>query len=522
MTRRIPGIQTAYVYKDKVIVGTSGGDVGGSGLISAFSALDGSRLWDWHTVAQPGEPGHNTWPGNSYIHGGAAVWAGLSIDQGTNTLYAAPGNPGPNLTEYGRKGLNLYADSVVALDISGPRPRLKWYYKVSPNDVHDNDPSMPPVLFTGSVDGKQRQLLAVGDKAGDFVILDRTNGKAVARLVVSNQQGIFTTVPTVSGSFACPNHGGGIEWNGGSYDSTTNLFVIPSTQECAIWKIVHQGVVPYIPGQPYTAGPLPKRQIATGVLTAVNVGTGKPAWRKQLPYPAQGGVLMTRDGLLFTSDTRGRVYAFDPKTGRELWHDDTGSAIVAPISAYRGSDGHEYLVVEAGEAGNQQTPNLPKSLGARVVAYSLSSAPTTVNDTSGQPVAMLAGTAKSIATSPVAGMGSVPYTSAQVSSGSMIYNKYCLSCHGARLQGVSAPALTGPGFGHSNLSVAQIHDVITQQMPLTAPGSLSKDEYAAVIAYILAYDCLKSTKNDKLFPASIPKQLSTIKVGSGSCPPGKP
>ena len=150
----------AYVYKDKVIVGTSGGDLGGSGLVSAFSAQDGSRLWDWHTVAQPGEPGHNTWPGDSWVHGGAAVWAGLSIDQDTDTVYAAPGNPGPNLTTYGREGANLYADSVVALDISGSAPKLKWYYKVSPNDVHDNDPSMPPVLFTGNVGGKSA--IAVG------------------------------------------------------------------------------------------------------------------------------------------------------------------------------------------------------------------------------------------------------------------------------------------------------------------------------------------------------------------------
>ena len=223
---------------------------------------------------------------------------------------------------------------------------------------------MPPVLFTGNVGGVKRQLLAVGDKAGDFVILDRTTGKLVNRVAVSDQQGIFTTVPTVAGTFACPNHGGGIEWNGGSYDATTNYFVIPSTQECAVWKIIYTGAVPYIPGQPYSAGALPKRQPATGVVTAIDVSTGKSAWRDQLPYAAQGGVLVTNNGLMFTSDTSGRVYAFETKTGRELWHDDTGSAIVAPISVYS-VNGNEYLVVEAGEAGNQLTPNLPKSSGPR-------------------------------------------------------------------------------------------------------------------------------------------------------------
>ncbi|MGC2406089.1 MAG: PQQ-binding-like beta-propeller repeat protein [Candidatus Cybelea sp.] len=506
----------AYLYKNKVIVGTSGGDLGGSGLISAFSAQDGSRLWDWHTVAQPGQPGGNTWPGNSYIHGGAAVWSGLSIDQSSDTVYAAPGNPGPNLTEYGRKGQNLYADSVVALDISGASPRLKWYYKVSPNDVHDNDPSMPPVLFTGTIGGSPRQLLAVGDKAGDFVILDRTDGTSVTKLAVSTQHGIFTTVPTPSGTFACPNHGGGVEWNGGSYDEKTNFFFIPSTQECAIWKIVYTGAVPYVPGQPYSAGPLPKRRPATGLLTAVDVGTGQPAWKKQFPYPAQGGVLVTRNGLIFTTDTGGGIYALDPKTGQVLWHDDVGSAIVAPISAYRARDGHEYLVVEAGEGGNQQTPGLPPSHGARVVAYSLNATQTTMNDSSGQPAVATATTAKT--ESAAAGAGMLPYTPAQVATGAAVYAKYCLSCHGAHLQGVAGPALTGPAFAHANLNVAQMYGIVAQQMPLTAPGSLSKTNYAAVMAYMLSYDCVKSSGGNMPFPTSVTAQLSSVRLTAQTCP----
>ena len=508
----------AYVYKDKVIVGTSGGDLGGSGLVSAFSANDGSRLWDWHTVAQPGQPGHNTWPGDSWVHGGAAVWAGLSIDQDTDTLYAAPGNPGPNLTTYGREGKNLYADSVVALDISGQSPKLKWYYKVSPNDVHDNDPSMPPVLFTGKVFGADRRLLAVGDKAGDFVILDRTTGKLVSRLAVSNQQGIFTTIPTVAGTFACPNHGGGIEWNGGSYDAATNYFMIPSTQECAVWKITYTGTVPYIPGQPYTAGALPKRQSATGVVTAINVSTGQTAWVKRLPYSAQGGVLVTNNGLMFTTDARGRVYAFETKTGRELWHDDTGSSIVAPISAYS-VDGAEYLVVEAGEAGNQQTPNLPKSHGARVVAYALNVTQTAMNDSAGQPsVAATKSRTESgtsVASTPT---GSVPYTATQVKAGAAVYKTECLSCHGTKLQGISAPALAGAAFAHSNLNVGQIYAVVTKQMPLTAPGSLPTSDYAAVMAYLLAYGCVKSTGDGKPFPVTPGRQVTNVKVGSATCP----
>ena len=157
---------------------------------------------------------------------------------------------------------------------------------------------------------------------------------------------------------------------------------------------------------------------------------------------------------MFTSDTSGRVSALDTKTGRELWHDDTGSAIVAPISAYS-VDGNEYLVVEAGEPGNQQTPNLPKSQGGRIVAYALGVTQTATNDSAGQPaVASAAGKTESAGTSSRA-TGSVPYTAAQVKSGAEVYKKQCLSCHGARLQGVAGPGLTGPAFAHANLDIGQ-------------------------------------------------------------------
>lgn len=510
----------AYVYNNKVIVGTSGGDLGGSGLVSAFDATTGKRVWDWHTVAQPGQPGHETWPGDSWVHGGAAVWAGLSIDQNDDTIYAAPGNPGPNLTLYGRQGKNLYANSVVSLSGTDAAPKLNWYYQVVANDTHDADPAMPPVLFNARVGGATRRLLAAGDKAGDFVVLDRTTGKPVYRMAVSTQLNL-NIPPTTQGVHACPNHGGGIEWNGGSYSPQTNMFYIPSTNECATWKVVYTGAVPYIPGQPYTAGPLPKRQNATGLITAIDMGSGKVAWRDAVPYPAQGGVVVQSNGLLFTSDDSGRVYALDPRTGKDLWHDDTGSSIVAPISAYRGSDGNEYMVVFAGEAGNQKTPNLPKTMGARVVAYRLNAPQTVMNDTTGQPAVQVASsggnkTESGNAPTTVA-QGTVPYTADQARTGQGVYQRSCAACHGANLQGISAPALTGAQFGHANLTVSQMFGIVTKQMPLNAPGSLSQDDYAAVMAYILKRDCVKPSSGGQKFPSTNLPVLAKVKVDSQTC-----
>lgn len=175
----------AYVYKNQLILGTGGGDNGTLGLVSAFSIKDGRRLWDWQAIPGPGQPGHETWPGNSWQHGGGAVWSGLAVDQGSDSLFVAPGNPGPDMVLKGREGENLYTDSVGALDISGPQPRIKWYYKILQNDSHDDDPAMIPVLFEGQVDGQTRPLVAIGDRAGDFLVLDRATGQVVQRLALN-------------------------------------------------------------------------------------------------------------------------------------------------------------------------------------------------------------------------------------------------------------------------------------------------------------------------------------------------
>jgi alcohol dehydrogenase (cytochrome c) len=509
----------AYVYKNEVIIGTGGGDNGTIGLVSAFNITNGKRLWDWQTIPGPGKPGHETWPGNSWKHGGGAVWSGMAVDSDTNTLFVAPGNPGPDMVLTGRKGEDLYTDSLVALDISGAKPKIKWYYKIVQDDTHDDDPAMIPVLFEGQVDGKTRSLVAIGDKAGNLVLLDRKTGKVVHRLALSKQVGLDTP-PTPAGTEGCPNHAGGIEWNGGAYDLKSNSFLVPSTEECAVWKITSDDPQ-YIPGQLYTGGPLPKRQNGTGVLTSIDVSTGKVRWRNALPYPSVGGgVLITASGLAFTSDVGGNVYAFDAASGHEYWKNSTGSSVVAPISAYS-LNGTEYLAVVVGEAGAQQTPNLPKSAGSRVIAYRLGNIPAVLNDATGQVALANARNISSESSGPGSkSIGSAPYTQQQVAQGRQVYAAQCAVCHGANLQGTSAPALTGPGFAHSHLNASQLRTVVTQSMPLTAPGSLKPDDYAALMAYLLSYDCVPPAGGGKQpFPTADSPALKRVVVGSTSCPP---
>jgi alcohol dehydrogenase (cytochrome c) len=512
----------SYVFKDKIIVGTGGGDYGNIGTVSAFSTADGKRLWDWQTIPGPGQPGHETWPGDSWKHGGADVWSGVSIDPATETLFVAPGNPGPDWVLKGREGKNLYTNSLVALDISGDAPKIKWYYQLLQNDTHDADAAMIPVVFDGQIDGQTRKLVAIGDKAGNFAILDRDSGKLLHRLALSNQKGLNNTVPSKKGTKACPNHGGGIEWNGGSYDPKTNSFLVPSTEECAIWKITSDDKVPYIPGQPFKGGPSPTRENGTGVLSSVDVSSGKLRWRNALPFPANGGVLITATGIAFTSDLGGNLYAVDADTGHEYWRDNTGSAIVAPISAYS-VNGTEYIALVVGKAGNQQTPNIPASEGSRVIAYRLGDAATIVNDSTGQvALANAPNGAGGESAPPAKSKGSAPYTPAQVAQGADVFAKNCAVCHGASLQGVSAPALTGPGFARSHLTGAQLRTVVTTTMPMTAPGSLKPDEYASVMAFLLSYDCVQPAGDGKQpFPTGDLPALQEVELGGATCEPKK-
>jgi alcohol dehydrogenase (cytochrome c) len=505
----------AYVYRDVVILGTGGGDDGNIGHVMAFSTHDGHRVWDWQNIPGPGQPGHETWPGDSWKHGAGDTWAGLSVDPTTQTLFIPVGNPGPDMVDTFRKGRNLYTDSVVALDISGPAPKLRWYYQMTQDDTHDADPDMPPVLFDAKVGSTTRALLAEGDKAGNFVVLDRRSGKLVYRMAVDRQTGVLTTHPTVQGTFACPNHGGGIEWNGGGYDPATNRFLVPSTQECATWKLATTNPQ-YIAGQPYTGGPLPKRQRATGVLDAIDLGTGRIAWAAPLPYSAQGGVAITRSGLVFTSDTGGDVYAIAPQSGKVLWHANTGASIIAPLSVYA-AGGNEYVAVLSGSAGSQQTPNAPVAKRSLITAYRLGPVAAIVNSSAGQQV--VAETSAQNAAAP-ASVGTAPYTASQAAAGAKLYGQQCSSCHGAHLQGLSAPALSGVSFGNAHLTLASVRNIVIKQMPLSAPGSLTPQQYASIMAYLLQYDCVRATPGGSAqFPTVDQPGFAKVTFGGRSCPP---
>lgn len=352
--------------QDMLLVGVSNGDWGGNGNITAYNPKDGSVIWSWTSIPGPGQPNHDSWgPGDAWKRGGGSMWAGVTIDTATQTMYLDVGNPSPDFLGSVRPGANLYTDSMVALDISGSQPKLKWYHQFTPHDTHDWDPTMQPILFTANVGGEERELVATGDKAGSVWILDAKTGDLMSHTPVSFQFN-QNTEPSIAGDYACPNTLGGVEYQGGSFDPATNALLVPSQNECGFWTSTKDVV--YIAGQFYLGGAFPKLVGPnTGWMNAINVSTGVFNWRHLFNLPNYGGALTTASGLVFSGNLGGTENAFDAQTGNILWSYDTGSYIQAPSEAYE-VNGQEYIVVASGEAGNAAIPELPATGQSSIVS----------------------------------------------------------------------------------------------------------------------------------------------------------
>src|SRR5262249_8278522 len=125
----------------KILVGVSGGEAGVRGFLDAYDAATGKLAWRFWTIPEPGEPNGNSWPGDTWKHGGATTWLTGSYDPVLRLVYWGTGNPGPWDGD-ARKGDNLYSCSLIALDPD--TGTLKWHFQFTPHDVHDWDANQIP------------------------------------------------------------------------------------------------------------------------------------------------------------------------------------------------------------------------------------------------------------------------------------------------------------------------------------------------------------------------------------------
>jgi alcohol dehydrogenase (cytochrome c) len=346
------------VVKDKVIVGTSGGDDGVRGFVAAFDAETGKQAWRFWTIPGPGEPGSESWPGDLYLRGGGTTWMPGTYDPELNTIYWGTSNAAPDFDGAPRPGDDLYTACVLALDPD--TGKMKWYFQFTPHDLYDYDATETPVLIDTVYQRQPRKLMVQANRNGFLYVLDRTNGKFLSALpfvthlnwakrIDAQGRPIRTGLePSDEGTEICPSMNGATNWFSPSYNPATHLFYFLALEECGIF---HRKPEKFSEGREYYAtgvkhvpgGPREK------ILFAYNLDTNAFEWR----YPQVGdggsaaGTMTTAGGLVFFGDDAESFEAVEARTGKPLWHFTTGQRFHASPMSYAVL-GKQYVAIASG------------------------------------------------------------------------------------------------------------------------------------------------------------------------------
>jgi alcohol dehydrogenase (cytochrome c) len=353
------------IVKNLAIIGYAGGEYGARGSLLAYNIETGKPVWKTWTVPCPGQPGGNTWKGDSCIHGGGDTWNLGSYDPQTNTIFWGTGNPWPwnatvrstGTSNYGQYR-NLGSSSTLAIDAD--TGKIKWQIQSTPADAWDYDGIVTPVLANIKIDGHVTPVYLKDDRNGFFFVANRDTGKLLSAAIFSQENWakgfdvahdrpliVPSEYPTLKhGADVCPAAMGSTNWQPMSYNPGAGLAYFPENNMCMVIKAVpvkyQRGVmifgaqIVFKPGK----GPL-------GELIAWNPVTQKPAWKKELPLPWNGGTMTTAGNLVFFGDVEGVFHAYNATTGQELWHIRLGTGIEAGPMTYA-VDGKQYVAVLAG------------------------------------------------------------------------------------------------------------------------------------------------------------------------------
>jgi alcohol dehydrogenase (cytochrome c) len=341
------------VLDGKVIVGISGGEYATRGFVDAYDPETGERLWRFHTIPAPGEPGSETWPDDplTLARGGAGTWMNGSYDPDLDLIYWGTGNPNPDYNGDSRPGDNLYSNSIVALEAE--TGELRWHFQFTPHDLHDWDSNHMPVLADMEWDGEQRRVVMVANRNGFFYVLDRETGELLlgepftgttwARELDAEGRPIILN----DGSQGClPDPWGSTNFYPPSFDPNLELFFVTARETCATFV---QQEPEYIPGRQSTGGVIwIDQDQGWSALRALDPRSGELEWEFRYPSPTFAGVMSTASGVLFAGDHEGNFIAFESATGRDLWHYQTGSRIWGAGAMTFMLDGRQHVLIPSG------------------------------------------------------------------------------------------------------------------------------------------------------------------------------
>jgi len=491
-------ITTAPLYYDGlVITGFAGAEYGVRGRVKAYDASDGSLVWTFYTIPGPGEFGHDTWPQDNEVwrSGGAAVWQTPALDPALGLIYFSTGNAGPDFNGGVRPGDNLFASSIVALDVR--TGEYRWHFQEVHHDLWDYDAPNPVVLFDLEYGGVLRKGLAQAGKTGWVYILDRENGEPLVGIEErpvpqEPRQATAATQPFPIGDAVVPqsidiapegftlvNDGriftpywndyviakpaprGGANWPPSSIDVETGyMYVCAEDGPGAFraWEISDElptdGEL-YIGGN-FGAVPIP----AFGVFAAVDLHTNTLVWRQHWSDRCLSGSVTTAGGLVFVGRNDGRLTALDSATGTVLWAFQTGSGMNSPTTVFE-HRGREHVAAFAG--GHVRGG----ARGDSVWLFSLEGTLEEVAPAVQQPITDTSGGAPA---------------EVSLDAGRNVYTNSCVFCHGADGSGGHG----GPAFG-ADRTASEIQRIVADggtSMP--AFGSfLNNADRANVAAWVL-------------------------------------
>jgi alcohol dehydrogenase (cytochrome c) len=382
LTRGETMTMAPIVVKGKVLVGSSGGEMGVRGWLAAIDVNTGKEVWRGYNTGSDKDVklgprfkafyakdsgtnlGLTSWPGDTWKQGGAAVWGWLSYDPELNLVYYGTSNPGP-WNEGMRKGDNKWSCAIMARDAD--TGELRWAFQVTPHDMWDYDTVNENILVDLPLGGTTRKALVHFDRNGYGYTLDRTTGEVlVAQPFV--QMNWSTGVDLTTGlaklvrdkmtsegknvKDICPSLEGGKNQQPAAFSPSTGLFYVPTNNLCMDFEV---RPVSYIPGTPYIGANAPEKKGPGGhggEFIAWDATTGKKVWGIEEPFPVWSGALATAGGVVFYGTLDGWFKAVDASSGKELWKFKVGSGVVGNPITYLGPDGKQYVAVYSGIGGD--------------------------------------------------------------------------------------------------------------------------------------------------------------------------
>ncbi|WP_051956024.1 pyrroloquinoline quinone-dependent dehydrogenase [Beijerinckia mobilis] len=349
------------IVDDRIIYGTAGADWGGQGWIGAFKLEDGTEIWRYGVLPSAEAPGAKSWGSAEAIaHGGGSFWTPVALDREKDVLFVPVGNPAPDFYGEARPGDNEGTNTAAAIDAK--TGKLIWARQFVPHDTHDWDLSQTSPVISTKIDGKKRNLVIISGKDGRLRIVDRDTSDVLHDLVISKQENADKPA-TEQPMHICPGLLGGQEWSSSAFDPDKGLVFSPMVDWCG--TVSHESKAPthqvatHFYGGGIIQDPIDQSR---GLLSAVDVTSGKIRWKFEAPAPMLANVTSTSGGVVFAGDLKGNFYALDEDNGKVLLRHSLPASAGGGLFTYA-LDGKQYVAALSGSVsaffgGGKETTKL--------------------------------------------------------------------------------------------------------------------------------------------------------------------